>query len=234
LYLPTFEETEEKFEQIFSNKEISENEDKNNNSITMTTYNYFLIMIFAFVNSFLSQGIRYILPKTLTHVYHIRNYDVAEQNLNKVISDYNASVVSFELQISSISSVVVSLLNGVLIEQSFFKRLKLLRIVNLLSGFTSYSAFYFRRHIDVFACVLKTTLTMQDQIFEIYATEIFETKRRVLLLSIYNVTLSINNFLSPYVNDLLTYHWFRINYLVSAIMLTILMFLSIFLTKEKN
>lgn len=193
---------------------------------------YFIIMSFALLNSFLAQGIRYILPKTLTYVYHIKNYNTDENTFKENFSS-NAGLVSLELQISSISAGIVSFMTGILIENTYFKRLKLLRMAIFMSSLISAMAFFVKTKIDLFSCTLKTVIILQDQIIDIYAIEAFEVKKRVMLLSIYNILQSTSGFLSPYINDLITFYWFRLNYLVFAILLMVCFIMSLFLGRQK-
>jgi MFS family permease len=235
-YLSNFEETQENFSNIMESNDINyeneitriQEEDKKDSSF----FNYSAIMVFALFNSFLVQGIRYILPKTLTHFYHLKLYNLKEEHFKAGYS-HNAAVVSAELQISSTLSAFISFLTGILIENSFFKRLRLLRIGIFLCTILSFLAYFLRNKIDVFACSLKSLITLQDQILDIYSSETFDTKRRIMLLSTYNIIQSISSFMSPYVNDLITNYWFRLNYLIFFIILCFLFLLSFGLGKEK-
>jgi MFS family permease len=191
-----------------------------------------ILMSFALLNSFLAQGIRYILPKTLTYVYHIKNYNTDENTIKENITS-NASLVSLELQLSSISAGIVSFMTGILIENTYIKRLKLLRTAIFMSSMISALAFLIKSRIDLFACILKAVITLQDQIVDIYAIEVFEVKKRVMLLSIYNILQSTSGFISPYLNDLITFYWFRMNYLIFAIILMMCFIMSLFLGREK-
>ncbi len=171
---------------------------------------YFLIMIFAFLNSYLIQGIRYILPKTLSKIFPHENWKV-----------------NLELQISSVVGSVVAFFTGILIEMPYFKRLKLLVISIFATGLVSFISFSTQKYIDIFACILKTTITVHDQVIEVYSTEMFETENRVFMLSIFNIFSGVPVFLSPFINDVInqfsftfTYFWFG----VSAFVLFILSF----------
>jgi hypothetical protein len=171
---------------------------------------YFLIMIFAFLNSYLIQGIRYILPKTLSKIFPHENWKV-----------------NLELQISSVICSVVAFFTGIFIEMPYFKRLKLLAISIFATGVISFTSFSTQKYIDIFACILKTTITVHDQVIEVYSTEMFETENRVFMLSIFNIFSGVPVFLSPFINDVInqfsftfTYFWFG----VSAFVLFILSF----------
>ncbi len=239
-YFETFEDTEENFTAVMENNKcndeetstlINQNIDDNQESNSLW-FNYAIIMTFALFNSFLSQGIRYILPKTLTHFYHLKTFNLNEDNV-KHGYNHNATLVSIELQLASTATAIISFLTGILIESSFLKRLRLLRIGIVLSALFSFLAFYIRKKIDIFACILKSVFTLQDQIMDIYSSETFDTKRRLMLLSAYNIIQSTSSFTSPYVNDLITNYWFRLNYLIFFIALCFLFILSLLFSKEK-
>jgi hypothetical protein len=228
-YFPKIVEKEEA-----SELELNYSTEKTYNSFedeSVLICNYVLIMIFSLLNSYSVQGIRYILPKTLTHVYHIKNSNIDDTSKQQISK--NATVISFELQISSIFSGLVSFFTGILIENSYLQRLRLLKITNVFSCAMAFLAFFQRKYIDVFIIILKSSITMQDQIVEIYSAEWFDVKRRVMLLSLFNIIQSCSSFLSPFINDVLTNFNYSLNYLVFGILLSILMLLSIFLKKEK-
>jgi hypothetical protein len=195
-------------------------------------FNYFLIMFFALSNTYLSQGIRYILPKTLTSFYHLQNHDTSE-TINYQ-SNENLSTVTFELKITAICSGLVAFINGVLIDFSPWGRLGIIRLGIFISTIVSFLAFFSENSIDVFACILKTTLNLQDQTMDIYSSEYFEVNNRIMLLSIYNILQSLSNFMSPYINDLITIKNFRTNYLVFSITLVICFILSLALINRKK
>lgn len=251
VYIKNFEETEENFTRIMttgnqgyslpSSIEISKSDSVLDSVRTEATkskidrnnpiFHYVIIMIFTFFNAYLAQGIRYILPKTLTHLYQIKKNELNDLINNDV--NGNVAIINLELQIAATASGVISFMTGILIENSFFQRLRLLKLTGIFSCFVSYNAFFVRRYIDVFACILKSSITMQDQITEIYSAESFDTKRRVMLLSLANIVQSISNFISPLLNDIINSYSFRLNYLIFAIVLSFMMLLSFFMKKEK-
>ncbi len=195
-------------------------------------FNYFLIMFFALANTYLSQGIRYILPKTLTSFYNIQNYDTADKQNYE--SNKYLNIVTLELKITAICSGLLALFNGVLIDFSPLGRLGIIRFGIIISTVLSFLAFYSEKSIDVFACILKTTLNLQDQTMDIYSSEYFDVKNRIILLSIYNILQSLSNFMSPYLNDLIIITDYRQNYLVFSITLVVCLFLSLALKNHKN
>lgn len=176
---------------------------------------YFLIMIFAFLNSYLIQGIRYILPKTLIKVFPKQTWKV-----------------NLELQISSVAEGVLAFFTGILIEMPYFKRLKLLTFSILTTSFFSFSGFMVKRYIDIFACILKTTITIQDQVLEVYSTEMFETENRVFMLSIFNIFSGVPVFLSPYINDVIHHYSFTLTYFWFGVCAFALFILSFFFKNE--
>lgn len=219
--MPHFQETQENFNEIMSNDKSNDEDAPGPGNIkTSNNYQNCIIMILGLVNAYMVQGIKYILPKTLFQVHGQKGQE-------------SMKIVNFELQMASIASGVTCFLTGFLLESSYFQRLKLLKMVAFFSSIVSYLAFYMFGIIDVLACVLKASLTMQDHVIEIYSAESFETKRRILYLSICNILQSVSNFVSPYLNDVITNYWYRLNYLIFGIVCTVALFISLFLQKEK-
>jgi hypothetical protein len=176
---------------------------------------YIVLMVLSFTNSYLIQGIRYILPKTLTNIF--------PKKVEKV---------NYELKVSAICELGTAILTGVLIEIPYFKRLKVLSGSVFLTSALSFGGYFFQKLLDVFACSLKPIITIQDQALEIYSSEVFETKSRVLLLSLFNIFSSVPNFVSPYLNDLFNEHDYTITYLVFGLLSAIMLVLTFLLKKE--
>jgi hypothetical protein len=193
---------------------------RNGNKNFNKTFDYILVMILVLISAYLFQGIRYIMPKTIAHQTS-RNEDTSSQS--------TANFIEIAASISGVSC----LLTGFLLETSFFQRLRLLKITSCLASFCTFGAFYFSNIMAYFVISSKAFLTIQDHVLEIYSAEIFDTKRRVLFLSVCNILTSISNFISPFVNDLLHNYWFRANYLVFGIISTITFTTAMMLTKEK-
>lgn len=178
--------------------------------------NNVLILLIAFFNSYVLQGIKYILPKTLEFVF-----------------SGNDKQLGVELTISSVLNGGCSFLTGILIENSFFQRLRLMKVVILFSTIMSFSAFIVKDLIDIFACILRACIGMNDQILEIYSAESFKTKHRVLFLGLFNIIQSVSSFTSPLLNDILITKSIYLNYLIFTIILSFLTLLACFLKKEK-
>ena len=192
------------------------NGDKNFNK----TFDYILVMILVLISAYLFQGIRYIMPKTIAHQTS-KNEDTSSQQTTNFI------------ELAACICGVCCLLTGFLLETSFFQRLRLLKITSCLASFCTFGAFYFSNIMTYFVISSKAFLTIQDHVLEIYSAEIFDTKRRVLFLSVCNILSSISNFISPFVNDLLHNYWFRANYLAFGIICTITFTTAMMLTREK-
>jgi MFS family permease len=185
-------------------------------STTDSICNNILILSIAFFNAYSLQGIKYILPKTLEFVFS--NQD---------------NQIGTELTISSVLNGCSSFLTGILIENSFFQRLRLMKVVILFSVIMSFSAYIIKDLIDIFACILRASVGMHDQILEIYSAESFKTKHRVFFLGLYNIIQSVSSFMSPLVNDIIISHSYNLNYFVFGVILSFLTILACFLQKEK-
>jgi MFS family permease len=195
---------------------MNETKDIKHDNNTGSICNNILILSIAFFNAYSLQGIKYILPKTLEYVF--------EDNDNQI---------GVELTISSILNGCSSFITGILIENSFFQRLRLMKVVILFSSIMSFSAYMLKDLIDIFACILRASIGMHDQILEIYSAESFKTKHRVFFLGLYNTIQSVSSFTSPLINDIVITHSYNLNYLIFGIILTPLTFLACFLQKEK-
>jgi hypothetical protein len=195
---------------------MNETGDIKHDSTTSNICNNILILSIAFFNAWSLQGIKYILPKTLEYVFS--NQD---------------NQIGIELTISSVLNGCSSFLTGILIENSFFQRLRLMKVVILFSVIMSFSAYILKDLVDIFACILRASIGMHDQILEIYSAESFKTKHRVFFLGLYNIIQSISSFTSPLLNDIIIAHSYNLNYLIFGIILSFLTFLACFLQKEK-
>ena len=80
--------------------------------------------------------------------------------------------------------------------------------------------------------ILKTTITVQDQVLEVYSTELFETENRVFMLSIFNIFSAVPVFLSPLINDLLNHHSFIFTYFWFGVIGLALFLLGLFFKNE--
>ena len=228
-----FEDTEKKlidvqrisFRKLSENPEEKENlvkkedkiDDLKNTEENLKDKNivYIIVMIFAFFNSYLIQGIRYILPKTLSKVY-----------------PKNAWIVNLELQISSVAEGIAAFMTGILIEIPTFKRLKILMFSIFSTLIFSFLGFFLKKNIDIYSCILKTTITVQDQVLEVYSTELFETENRVFMLSIFNIFNSIPVFLSPMINDIINHQSFIFTYFWFGVIALTLFFLGFLFKNE--
>jgi MFS family permease len=205
------------------NNEVEE-ENISNNKFTNFLYSAMgqtiLIMFISFLNGYLVQGSKYILPKTLIQVNAGKNIDYME-------------IVTRQLELASFSSAVCCFFAGFLMESVYFQRLRLFKILACCSSMIAYSAFSIYSQIDILACILKGILKIQDHAMDIYSAETFETKKRVLYLSISNILCSFSMFVSPFVNDIITEYWYRLNYLIFGIVASVVFLSSLTLKKEK-
>ena len=231
---PNNENEKENFFRILSDSDVEsllnteENEEKDSFIVVAKSSNdnnkgrsiliiYSVIMTLSFMNSYLMQGIRYILPKTLMKIF-----------------DKDISKVNLELKVSAILEFCAAIVTGVFIELPYFKRLKLLVLSIFGAGFFSLFGYVTPKYLDIFACSLKPILTIQDQVLEVYASEVFETQSRVFLLSIYNIFNSIPNFISPYFNDVMNENDFELTYLIFGIFSVVMLIMASTMLKKET
>ena len=178
-------------------------------------------MIFFAIYSFGGQGIKYILPKTLDSILKKNNPSGGQISLNNI------------LKVSSILGGFASFLTGILIENEYFQRLRLMKILIWISFLCSILVLISENYFIVFVCVFKSLLIMLDQVLEVYSSESISTRKRVLFLGVLNVLQSISIFSSPYVTDKFLRTNYKLNFLMFSILIVILICLSTVFKKEK-
>lgn len=178
-------------------------------------------MIFFGIYSFGAQGIKYNLPKTLDKIIKSNNTVGGQETLNNI------------LKISSILGGFTSFLTGILIENEYFQRLKLMKILIWISFLCSILVLVSEHYFIVFACIFKSLLIMLDQVLEVYASESISTRKRVFFLSVLNVLQSISIFTSPSVTDKLLKKNYKLNFIMFTGLIALLICLSTAFKKEK-
>jgi len=178
-------------------------------------------VIFFSLYSFAAQGMKYILPKTLDSIIKKNN------PVNSRITFNNT------MKICSIAGGIASFLTGLLIENEFFQRLRLIKILLILSFICSISVLMSENYFIALICFFKSLFIMLDQVLEVYSSETISTRYRVFFLSMLNVTQSISIFSSAYVTDKFLKINYKINFIVFTGLLGILVILSVKFKKEK-
>ncbi len=178
-------------------------------------------MIFFAIYSFGAHGIKYILPKTLDSILKKNDTTGGQKSLNNI------------LKISSIFGGVTSFLTGFLIENEFFQRLRLIKMLIYISFLCSISVLIFESYFIVLICIFKSLLTMLDQVLEVYASESISTRKRVFFLGVLNILQSIAIFTSPYVTDNFLKLNYKVNFILFTVLIVCLIFLSYAFQKEK-
>lgn len=187
----------------------------------MLEQKYFILTIFFAIYSFGAQGIKYILPKTLDSIIK-KDYPAGNQaTLNNILKK------------SSILGGFFSFLTGFLIENEYFQRLRLMKMLIWISFFSSIMVFIFDNYFILFVCILKSLLIMLEQVLEVYASESISTRKRVFFLSVLNIVQSISIFTSPYVTNKFLRENYKLNFIMFTALIAILICLSAAFKKEK-
>jgi len=164
---------------------------------------------------------KYILPKTLDWIIKNNNPLESQVTLNNT------------LKISSILGGITSFITGILIENEYFQRLRLMKMLLWISFLISIMILISENYIINLICFFKSIFVMLDQILEVYSSECVSTRRRVFFLSVLNVLQSIAIFTSPYITDGFLRNDYRFNFIMFTTLLLILICISTAFHKEK-
>lgn len=182
---------------------------------------YLILMLFFAIYSFGAQGMKYILPKTLDSLLKKNNPLDGQERLNNILKK------------SSILGGFTSFLTGILTENEYFQRLRLMKMLICISFLCSIIVLISENYFIVMVCIFKSLLIMLDQVLEVYASESISTNKRVLFLSILNVLQSISIFTSPYVTNKFLRTNYKFNFVMFSTLIAILILLSFAFKKEK-
>ena len=161
------------------------------------------------------------MPKTLDFVLKQNDPTGNQTNLNNT------------LKLSSLMNGFTSFLTCILVENEYFQRLKLLKILIWLGFTCSVFVMFSENYFIMLLCLFKSIVIMMDQVIETYASESISTKKRVFFLSILNCLQSIASFTSALTTDNLLEINYRYNFVLFSLLFSMMIFVSYFFTKEK-